>query len=383
MDTRRDVRREEGPRAPGEPSIKEAVRSGRSTGNGEVMRDRVTGVGTRRRRPVGVSKDADSGEIEQELRRTRARMSATLDDIEDRLAPARLKRDLKNAVQDTIDDVRDEFNPMKMARQTGDTMIETIRDHPLAAAAAGASISYLVVKGMQGDGRPPYPYSERERPRSRSWQDQTSERTDDFREGVQEARQRADDARREVRHQTQEVQHRAREAQHQAREVSQEAAQRSRHAAETAQRQVRATGSRIEDFVFENPFAAGAVALGVGALIGGLFPSTRIEDRYMGPMRDEAIDRAKDAADDTMERGKEAGRRVADEAKEAARDVAETAKHEAQGVGDTARESAQDKAQSGGTESDRPASRGTESATERRSPGGSSTGSTESDKRTL
>ena len=353
-----------------------------------MMRDRVTGVGTRERAPGRVREGASSGEIEQEIRRTRARISATLDDIEGRLAPARLKRDLKHAVQDTINDVRDEYNPKKMARQAGNTVIDTIRDHPLAATAAGVSISYLIMKGVEDGGRRPYPYYER--PRPRSWQEQMNERSGEYGEGLEEARRRAEETGREIRHRAsemqQEAQHRVRDVQHRAEEYSREAAHRSRDTARRAQQQARRTGRRIEDFVYDNPLAAGAVAIGIGALIGGLFPSTEMEDRYLGPSRDEAIDRARDVADETMERGKEAGRRVAEDAKEAARDVARTAKSEAENVGKSAQESARGKTPSGSggdSQADRPATRAAESATERGTRGDTSGGVTESGARNL
>lgn len=377
MDKGRSVRRAEGPRAPGEPSIKEAIReegarSRAHTGNGEVMRDRVTGVGTRHRQPVDMPKGASSGEIEQELRRTRARISATLDDIEHRLSPAHLKEELTHTVQDTINDLREEYSPTKMARQAGDTVMDTIKDHPIAAAAAGASIGYLIMKGVEGDDRGKYPnreaYPYYEGPYTQSWEERSGQSWDEHSgEGRFEgARHRADDARkelrhkaeeagREVRHQAEEIGHQARDVQHRVQDASREAVHRSREVAHRAGVQARRTGRRIEDFVYDNPFAAGAIAIGIGAIVGGLFPASDIENRYLGPARDEALERARDVADDTMDRAKEAGKHVADEAKDAAKDVASTAKSEAKSVGQAARDSAQSQKEQGSTAANRPA----------------------------
>lgn len=67
------------------------------------------------------------------------------------------------------------------------------------------------------------------------------------------------------------------------------ASERARHAANTAYTQ---TGSWISD----NPMAAGVIALAVGAAIGMSIPRSEVEDRTMGETRDQAVQRASQAA---------------------------------------------------------------------------------------
>src|SRR5690606_20219920 len=98
----------------------------------------------------------------------------------------------------------------------------------------------------------------------------------------------------------------------------------------------------LEDFLYENPLAAGAVAIGVGALIGGLLPSTRREDELMGDARDEVVHRAANGAQKTLDRAKQVADGVGDEAKDAASEVAHKAKEEAQRVKTTAQAGARE-----------------------------------------
>ena len=360
-----------------------------STKHPDVPRDRITGVSAPGRRPGRVRREATSDEIEQEIRRTRARMSTTLDDIEGRLAPARLKRELKHSVHDTIEDVKQEFHPKHMAKRAGDTMIDTLKDHPLATAAAGASVGYLIFKGAEGngrrsaDGRYDYPTRNRHWPEDeyyaraapqrgeyrqsrvapydgygREYDDEG--RHDDYsdraRQKMDDARKGADEAKRKASHVKEEARSQARDVQHRAGDVKDRALSESREAAQTAQRRAKRAGSELENFVYDNPLAAGAVAVGIGAILGGLFPSTKIEDRYMGPARDDALNRARHVAEETAEHGKQAGEDLAQHAKGAAKEVADTAKTEATGgsTNDQSRSRSSSQSQTGSRLSETP-----------------------------
>jgi ElaB/YqjD/DUF883 family membrane-anchored ribosome-binding protein len=57
-------------------------------------------------------------------------------------------------------------------------------------------------------------------------------------------------------------------------------------------RQVR---SRLDDLVQEQPVALGALALAAGALLGAALPMTEYENRWVGPVHDRTVERAKAA----------------------------------------------------------------------------------------
>ncbi len=70
----------------------------------------------------------------------------------------------------------------------------------------------------------------------------------------------------------------------------------SRKAALDAQERVeahaRAVAQKSQTYMHEQPLAVGAIALGLGALIGALLPSTRREDEMLGERRDAIMAKA-------------------------------------------------------------------------------------------
>jgi len=97
----------------------------------------------------------------------------------------------------------------------------------------------------------------------------------------------------------------------------------------------------------ENPIGLALGGLAAGFLAGMLLPSTKIEDQRVGPMADELKSKAKETAQEAVERGKEGTGQVADQAVETAREVGReeaealraSAVDNAQEVGETARPS--------------------------------------------
>lgn len=80
----------------------------------------------------------------------------------------------------------------------------------------------------------------------------------------------------------------------------------ARSAALQAQEKVEAHAARAaargRSFYDDNPLAAGAIALGLGALIGALLPATRREDELLGAHRDALAARAEAALREEMDR---------------------------------------------------------------------------------
>jgi hypothetical protein len=73
---------------------------------------------------------------------------------------------------------------------------------------------------------------------------------------------------------------------------------------------------RAKGMAEQNPLGLAIGAAAVGFVGGLLIPSTRVEDEKIGPMADQAKEKAKEAGQEAMERGKEAARQAADTAKE-------------------------------------------------------------------
>ena len=97
----------------------------------------------------------------------------------------------------------------------------------------------------------------------------------------------------------------------------------------------------------ENPIGLALGGLAAGFLAGMLLPSTKIEDERVGPVADELKGKAKETAQEAVERGKEVTSQVADQAVETAKEVGReeaealrgSAVENAQEVGETAKQS--------------------------------------------
>jgi ElaB/YqjD/DUF883 family membrane-anchored ribosome-binding protein len=98
---------------------------------------------------IGAGATTDSTEqIREEIEETRAQMSGTIDEIQERLSPRRLVNDAKETVRDaTVGKVRD---VMDSASTSAGGIVERIKDNPVPVALIGLGAWWLF-RG-QGDG---------------------------------------------------------------------------------------------------------------------------------------------------------------------------------------------------------------------------------------
>jgi ElaB/YqjD/DUF883 family membrane-anchored ribosome-binding protein len=75
-------------------------------------------------------------------------------------------------------------------------------------------------------------------------------------------------------------------------------------AQETVERKARRTARKTERFAQEQPLTVGAIALGIGVLVGTLLPSTRREDEILGAKRDALMAEARNTLEDEMLKAK-------------------------------------------------------------------------------
>ena len=79
-------------------------------------------------------------------------------------------------------------------------------------------------------------------------------------------------------------------------------------AQEKVEAQARAAAQKSQTFMHEQPLAVGAIALGLGALIGALLPSTRREDDLLGEHRDAAMAKARSSLKEELEKAHSAAK---------------------------------------------------------------------------
>jgi len=99
---------------------------------------------------------------------------------------------------------------------------------------------------------------------------------------------------------------------------------------------------RTGDFYDEQPLVVGALAVAIGAAIGGALPSTRREDEAFGSYRDQLFTEAQRVYEEERSRLAEVARDTADEAKAQARDLADTVKEDVRHAAGDVRDKARD-----------------------------------------
>jgi ElaB/YqjD/DUF883 family membrane-anchored ribosome-binding protein len=251
---------------------------------------------------------AEADAIKREIDRTRQEMSKTIGEIQERLRPDHLLQEARSTVKEAA--ARKARNIMSSAGETAGTVAYRARGmgehlasyaqaHPIRIGVTVGTIAWLLL---------------RNRERSYEWQGISETSWDDevqepfssdgpsLRSKVGEL---ASSARETVGQYASTARDTVGEYAGSARDTARQASDRVRSAAGSAT-------SSLDTFVRENPLAAGAIALGVGAAIAMALPRTAIEDRAMGETRDQAWARAGRVARDLTDRVAERAQSVAE-----------------------------------------------------------------------
>lgn len=262
------------------------------------------GAGTPRVTQTRVTTPHENGseveEVRVDIEATRAEMSGTIDAIQEKLDPTRLKQQAKETVRDaTVGRAEHMMSSAgETAKEKGSGLLETIKDNPVPAALAAVGLGWLFMSGRGQSSS-----SQRNR---YAYEYDVTYPTYAGRAQVQPT----------SGHESGGVQQRASQAAHQAQDEA-------RHLGSEAQHQAQRARSQFQQMMEENPMAVGAVAIGLGAALGLAIPESQQEHELMGERRDELMDRAKAVAEDTA-------RTVKDEGQKSAQHVAEKSKETAQ-----------------------------------------------------
>jgi hypothetical protein len=335
---------------------------------------------------VVLEPDDENGDIEarrEEIERTRAQMSSTIDAIQSKLSPDALKEQAKDAVMDaTVGKAQQVASGVTDTLQNtvgeaGGSFIDTIRENPIPAALAGIGIGWLVMsfRGKSqnqtnrraytppryGDyqyGRRPayttgeYGYGQTGQGRDYAYYegDQSGQ------SGVSNMAGQAQDA---VSNAAGQVQDAAGNAVNQVQNVAGNAVNQVQgtagQVADQAQTQFYRAETQLERWMTERPLAvtAGAVALGIA--LGAAIPETQKEDELMGEARENLMDRAQQVV-----------RQQAQKVEAVASDTLDAAKNSAQQQGlapDSQASASSSSSQSGTTSSSTGSQSGTPSGT--------------------
>ena len=279
--------------------------------------------------------DRSVTELEREVDRERERVSATIDELQSRASVGSLVDQVVKAVGE---------NGGEVSRNLG----RSLRDNPLAALLTGVGLAWL----MAGSGRP--------RDEGRDWEDPDRDYLRHGRDRLAEpllpgasaygsSDDRAwpeypdrDDASGEgglrdrvadvagrvgegvseavegVRERASELSHAAGAGLHRAGDTMRDAGSAFRHRAGAARRSAAGTGRDmrhgLDTLIEDQPLVAGAIAMALGAAVGGALPRSRIEDQIFGEQSDRAMEAARTLAKDQGAKVQATASAVVDEA---------------------------------------------------------------------
>jgi len=242
--------------------------------------------------------EENTEQIRAEIEDTRAEMSQTINEIQERLSPEHLMGQVKTTVREAtigkVERVMDKVGEtiggvaeparevMDRAgtaiKETGRTVGNSVWRNPIPVALIGLGVGMLVMRRYRiGDG---YDYeTRRTTPRYRrpntlgQMQNETSGSTVGSTTGSTLG---------------------------QVRETASDLATRSTEALSGLGTRAKDTAStlttRFGQVLRENPLAVGAVAVAAGTAVGLVLPSTRFESEYIGEASERLVDRAEDVA---------------------------------------------------------------------------------------
>jgi hypothetical protein len=259
-------------------------------------------------------------EIERDLARTRAELNSTLSAIEHRLSPGEL-------VDQALDYLKG--GPREFAVNLG----EQARDNPMPVALMAISLGWLMLSSRR---EPSYRYGpeytsegipetgERISAHGKEAYGTVVERGKTAYGAAAESAQRMGAAIGEKREELGEKSAEKRERMGQRMSEAREGMERTsetlrhraramasgmRHGSEGMASGIRQTGekarSTFSDLLSEQPLVLGALGLALGAILSAGLPTTAREREALGPYRDEAVNRAREAGREQMEKTRE------------------------------------------------------------------------------
>jgi len=292
--------------------------------------------------------DRDPAAIQREIEETQARLSQTLDRIQDRLAPRQLMDQAYDMIRNTTSD-------------TASHMGDLVRDNAIPLTLIGTGLAWLMWTTTGGSdtvrdaaGRVGH--------RARGWTDRARETWEDTRDTVtrsaSDLADQAGDIAGRVRDRAGELAGRAGDAagsfrgsdrdtgpqyggtnrnlgwdQDRAGSAARGAADQARAYGRGAMDQVRDYGGTVQhrareysesfwDMVDDHPLVAGVMGLALGAAIGATIPASRTEEEWLGDIGEQLLEQGREYGSDAVERVSEVARTAAQAGVQAARDAA-------------------------------------------------------------
>ncbi|HVI72547.1 MAG TPA: DUF3618 domain-containing protein [Pyrinomonadaceae bacterium] len=232
--------------------------------------------------------DTDSYEDPEQLRAdiedTRAEMSQTINEIQERLSPENVMDQVKekvreatigkvervmNRVGETIGEVTEPAREVVM--ETGRSAADVVWRNPIPVALIGLGLGMIAMRAFRrGNG---YDYDETRSSRSRMQRQSLTSTETPY--GWHETQQPGTVNR--VKETASDLAHRSTEA-------------------------LNNLGTKTKGMLRENPLAVGAVAVAAGTAVGLMLPTTRFESEYIGETSERLVDKAQEVAREAIDK---------------------------------------------------------------------------------
>jgi ElaB/YqjD/DUF883 family membrane-anchored ribosome-binding protein len=243
---------------------------------------------------------SETDDIRGEIERTRVEMSETIGELQERLRPDHLIQQAKDGVREAatgkVKNIMHSasetaYEAAESARGYGNHLAWYAREHPVRIAITAGVVTWMILRSR---GNAEY-YGAMDT----SW-DRDEEYTSSEPTLRERARSAASTARETVGEYASSARETASDYAATARDTVNEYAASAASTARSASRRVAGAASSAtrasSDWACENPLAAGAIAVAIGAAVGLVVRSTEYENRTLGPARDQALEKAKTVA---------------------------------------------------------------------------------------
>jgi ElaB/YqjD/DUF883 family membrane-anchored ribosome-binding protein len=265
--------------------------------------------------------DENTEHLRADIEDTRAEMTQTINEIQERLSPEHLMGQVKETVREaTIGKVG------RVMEQVGETLSEVTEPAREMAGRAGTAIKEAGTSVGNTVWRNPIPVAliglgvgmlVMQKSRGRSYYSSTSRRSlpeGSMAEGSLSQGRRSEYERGLVG-QTNLMSGSGRSTLGQVKETASDLASRSTEALSNlgtkAKDGASAVGTRFEQMMRTNPLAVGAVAVAAGTAVGLMLPSTRFESEYIGEAGERIVDKVEDVARGALDKVKDAAHDMA------------------------------------------------------------------------
>lgn len=264
-------------------------------------------------------------DVERRIAEDRQRIDGTINALQDRLSPGQL---LDQAMA-----------YMKQGGgETAGNWGRAVKENPFPLLLTGVGLAWLMKTTTNPEGHAAYGNShdpekaEKAHAAATRIQQNAGETQEKFEERKVEAKAKALDMQRKAQESAHDfrtrVEERLSSLRHGASARGADAKARGQAAAAQGREQAGVYAARAQSYFQEQPLIAAAAAVGIGAMLGGMLPPTRTEDKAFGETGEWARHRATETARDA---GGRAERVAGETAQAAARTADESARREAGG----------------------------------------------------